>query len=101
MPDSLRRTIRTIAQVAIAAGLTALYAVIQGWNVSPTHTPSVADLKGGAVYVVFAILVAVITWGQNHLEDVTSWFPALLKAPPSPGANPVPPNAGGDPPLPH
>jgi hypothetical protein len=84
-------------QVAIAAALTALYAVLQGWSISPTHTPSFADVKGGAVYVVFAVLVAVITWGQNHLEDVTSWMPAFLKSPPSPGANPVPANAAPPP----
>lgn len=94
MPDALRRTLRTLIQVAIAAAGTALIAVINGWNITPQHSPSLGDLKGGAVYVVGAVAVAVATYGMNHLED-SGLLPAILKAPPSPGANPVPQDAGG------
>ncbi len=96
MPDSVRRTIRTLAQVALAAGLTALYGALQGWSVTATKSPSIADVKGAAIYVVFAILMAVVPLAINMLEDKGA-IPAYLKSPPSPGANPVPKDANPTP----
>lgn len=84
MTDAIRRSLRTLAQalIALAAGVPTIAAAF--------------DLDAGTVArvgAVLAVATAVITAAVNALED-RGTIPALLKAPPSAGANPVPDDAG-------
>jgi hypothetical protein len=89
MPDALRRALRTFVQAFLGS-------IITSGILSTTETVGVVDwsaLKKVAVSAVAAAVIALITWAQNYLEDTTT-VPALLKAPPSGGVNPVPDEAG-------
>lgn len=48
-----------------------------------------SGLKKLGISAAFAGLVALLTFAQNALEDTTP-VPAIWKAPPSAGENPVP-----------
>lgn len=81
LSDSTRRGLRTALQLLVTllttgAG-TALLALL-GVDVSPEQYATVT-----------ALLLPVITTLLNGLED-RGTIPAVLKAPPSPGADPVP-----------
>jgi len=85
MPDSLRRAIRTFVQAFLGS-------IITSGILSAVEETGVVDwsaLKKVAVSAAAAAIIALFTWAQNALEDHTP-MPALLKAPPSPGVNPVP-----------
>jgi hypothetical protein len=75
--DAVRRALRTLFQFIAAGGLTELVDEVA------------ADLTGTAKAAVFMVAALVITYAQNELEDRGA-IPAVLKAPPSPGADPVP-----------
>jgi hypothetical protein len=80
MPDSIRRGLRTTIQVLLAAcaGMAGLVAV---------HVISAE--QGGKAAAVCTFLAGLIAAAMNALED-RGTIPALLKAPASEGANPVP-----------
>lgn len=80
LPDWVRRPLRTLAQLIVGGGLTAVVAAISD------------GLAPATAAVWMAIWTVVVTVAQNYLEDNTA-FPAVLKAPPSPGVNPQPPDA--------
>jgi hypothetical protein len=80
MSDAQRRGLRTLIQAVPAAVL------VSGWNL---FAPSNLQLNPAQLAFVVAIVTALLTFGQNWLEDNTS-VPALLKAPASRGENPVP-----------
>lgn len=85
MPDPVRRAIRTYIQAFLGSILTS-------GVMSSVSTDGVVDwsvLRKAGVAAAAAGIVALITFIQNVLEDTTS-FPAVLKAPPSAGENPVP-----------
>ena len=84
MTDALRRSLRTLAQalIALAAGVPTIAAAFD--------LDAVLVAKVGAV---LAVATAVITAAVNGLED-RGTIPALLKAPASDGADPVPDPAG-------
>lgn len=84
MSDAIRRALRTFlwGLVALAGGVPAIAAAF--------------DLEAATVAkvtAVFTVAVAVVTAIVNAAED-KGYLPALLKAPPSPGVNPVPYDAG-------
>lgn len=84
MNDPIRRGLRTLLQalIALAAGVPTIAAAF--------------DLEAATVAQVGAVLAvatAIITAVVNGLEDRGA-IPALLKAPPSAGANPVPDSPG-------
>lgn len=88
MPDALRRALRTFVQAFLGS-------IITSGILSTVQEAGVVDwsaLKKVAVSAAAAAVIALITWAQNFLEDTTT-VPALLKAPPSPGENPVPDSA--------
>jgi hypothetical protein len=77
MTDATRRALRTLLQFIAAGGLTAFVDEV------------VAKISDGRLTaLVLAGSLLLVTYAQNWLEDNTT-FPALLKAPPSPGVNPV------------
>lgn len=80
MPDSLRRAIRTLLQLIASGGLTALVDSFAG------------GLSPESATLLLMINTVLVTFLQNYLEDNTS-FPAILKAPASPGENPTPKSA--------
>lgn len=89
MPDALRRAVRTFVQTLVGT-------LITSGVLSAAQETGVVDwsaLKKVGVSALAAAIVAVLTWAQNALEDTTT-VPALLKAPPSPGVNPVPDEGG-------
>lgn len=75
--DAVRRGIRTLLQFIVAGGLTAI--VNQLAN----------GMSANTKVIVQGINMLLVTVAQNLLEDNTA-FPAILKAPPSSGQNPVP-----------
>ncbi len=85
MSDSTRRAIRTVFDVvpALLAALAVLVPVLE----LDAGTIAKIGLILGALTVAFAKL-------RNGLEDA-GVIPAVLKAPPSRGANPVPDVSGG------
>ena len=85
MSDALRRAARTFIQSFIGVFLSLLVTP----NVLPGVVPGTDALKSAALAGVWSGVVAVLSWLQNALEDNTS-FPAVMKAPPSSGVNPVP-----------
>jgi hypothetical protein len=81
MNDATRRALRTLAQFVVAGGFTeAINAFL-------------VDLDPAQKMAILAVLQLVVSFAQNYLEDIGA-IPAALKAPPSPGANPVPDDAG-------
>lgn len=76
MSDPLRRAIRTLMQLVVGGGLTALVNQLAG-DVPTKYAPY--------ILIGFTLLVAFC---QNWLEDNTA-FPAVLKAQASSGQNPV------------
>lgn len=75
--DSLRRAFRGLLQLIAGGGLATLFEeATGGWD---------GSAKAAAV-VGFTFLV---TWAQNELEDIGA-IPAVLKAPASDGADPIP-----------
>lgn len=80
MSDAQRRAIRTLIQSVPAAVL------VGGWNL---FAPPNLQMTPQQTAFITILLVALTTFGQNWLEDNTS-VPALLKAPPSRGENPIP-----------
>lgn len=90
MSDAIRRAVRTFFQSFIGV-------LISSGILSAIGEAGVVDwsaLKKVGVSALGAGIVAVLTFVQNWLEDDGA-VPALLKAPASEGARPVPP--GGDP----
>lgn len=85
MNDALRRAIRTFVQAFLGS-------IISSGVLSSVATDGVVDLSGiqkvGAAAFA-AGLIALVSWAQNALEDGGA-IPALLKAPASSGADPVP-----------
>lgn len=85
MPDSVRRAIRTFFQAFLGA-------IITTGVLSTAATNGVVDwssLKKAAVSALSAGIVATVSFVQNALEDKGT-VPALLKAPASSGADPIP-----------
>lgn len=76
MSDATRRAIRTLMQLIAGGGLTLLVDQIA------------KDLPTQYVPYLMIGFTLLVTFSQNWLEDNTS-FPALLKAVPSSGQNPV------------
>jgi hypothetical protein len=96
--DSTRRSLRTGIDVILTV-LTATIAMllfpglpelVDGWT-----APGVTAATG----VILGALLLFFTKIRNALEDHGK-IPALLKAPPSPGADPVPSPSGPEPRLP-
>lgn len=84
MNDPIRRALRTLLWLTLAAA-GAVPALAAAFDVP-------AQLVGKIV-AVFTFAGVLITAAINGLED-RGTIPALLKAPPSAGANPVPDDAG-------
>lgn len=78
MTDPIRRALRTLFQFIAGGGLAALVTEV---------VANVDDPTAKAAITVFAAFL--VAYAQNELEDRGA-IPALLKAPPSPGANPIP-----------
>lgn len=85
MTDAVRRAIRSFAQ--------AFLGTLVGSGILSTFVDSGAvngdALKKIVVSSVTAGLVATVSLAQNLLEDNVPSFPAVLKAEPSAGLNPV------------
>lgn len=77
MNDPIRRALRGLLQLGVAETLVQF---IEAFLVHLDEAQHVALL---------GVINLAVTFGQNWLEDNTT-VPALLKAPPSPGVNPVP-----------
>lgn len=82
MPDSMRRSLRTLVQVVLgqvaAGGLTSIWNdYLSRHQIDPTIT-----------LIVGFILAALISYAQNELEDQGK-IPAVLKAQASSGAKPA------------
>ena len=76
--DKWRRTARGLIQVGL------IQAVLQAYNAfAPT------PLNDVQYATLTTLLTALFTLAMNWAEDETS-FPAIFKAPPSTGENPVP-----------
>lgn len=84
MSDAIRRGLRTLLWVipAMAAGVPTLAAA---FNLSATLVAKVT--------AIFGFILAVVTAAINGLED-RGTIPALIKAPASGGADPIPEDAG-------
>lgn len=80
MTDATRRALR-VAMAAITASIPGVPALAALFDVPAGR---VAQIVG-----VFSFALVVLTAVRNSLEDKTA-FPALLKAEPSPGLNPIP-----------
>lgn len=94
MSDALRRALRTFLWAFLGS-------IITNGVLSTIQTEGIVDwsvLRKAAVSAAAAGVIALLTWIVNALED-NGVVPALLKAPPSPGANPVPNDAGAVSPL--
>lgn len=76
MSDAVRRALRTLMQLIAAGGLTALVDQL-------SH-----DLPTRYVPYVLIGMTLLVSFAQNWLEDNTG-MPAILKATPSAGQNPV------------
>lgn len=81
MSDALRRAIRTLLQFIAGGGLSVLV------------TEVIADVDDTTAKAAITVVAAfLVSFAQNELED-RDVIPALLKAPASDGANPVPDDA--------
>lgn len=86
-PDAARRAARTFVQAF--TGVLALQAVGIMTDVSKgTWEPDLTWLNRVLLSALAAGVIALITWAHNWAEDNTN-FPAIGKATPSSGANPV------------
>ena len=81
MNDAVRRGIRTFMDVAFVE---AMLQLVEAFGASLSESQHVAILVIAPFFVSAA---------KNAMEDAGT-IPAVLKAPPSPGANPVPDDAG-------
>ena len=81
MSDALRRGIRSLSQLSVGE---IIVQVVEAFLVPLNEAQHVAAL--GAITVIWTFI-------QNALED-KGVIPALLKAPASEGANPIPDDAG-------
>ena len=81
MNDATRRGLRTLLQVGLVE---AFLRLLEAFGVGITEDQHAAIIVFATPLLAFVI---------NYLEDNTS-MPAVLKAPASEGANPVPPDAG-------
>lgn len=99
MSDPIRRALRTALQTFVAAFSISLLGFIndvQAWASDKGAFPAVDTLGKALMASLVAAVAGLVSFGVNALEDNTP-MPALLKAPPSPGVNPVPdpaPDAG-------
>lgn len=80
MTDAVRRALRTLLWLTIAAA-GAVPALAAAFNVDAALV--------GKIVAAFTFAGVLITAAINGLED-RGTIPAVLKAPPSAGANPVP-----------
>lgn len=78
MTDAQRRAIRSFLQIGFVQAVLVLY-----------NAFAEVDLTADQVSAITLVATPLLVLGQNWLEDNTA-FPALGKAPASPGANPVP-----------
>lgn len=88
MSDALRRGIRTALLAFIGT-------ILSSGVFSAIATAGVVDwsaLKKVGISAVAASIIGLLTWAVNALEDKGT-IPALLKAPPSAGVNPIPDDA--------
>lgn len=83
MNDAVRRGIRTFMDVAFVE---AMLQLVEAFGAALTEAQHVAIL------VVAPFFVSAV---KNAMEDAGT-IPALLKAPPSPGANPIPDDLPAD-----
>ena len=83
MPDSLRRAIRSLAQIGTINAVIALLAVFE-----------LIDWTPAQVGAVNAVALPLLTFLHNFLED-NSRFPSVLKGEASSGVNPVTHDAPG------
>lgn len=77
MSDAVRRGLRGLIQSAFASAILTLLIAFG------------VQLTDAQVVAIMGVLTPLIGFVQNLLEDNTD-FPAVLKAPPSGGQNPVP-----------
>lgn len=80
LTDATRRAIR-VAQVLVVAAAGGIPTLAAAFDVPAGRVAQIV--------AVFSFLGVLLVAARNHLEDNTS-FPAVLKAPPSSGENPVP-----------
>jgi hypothetical protein len=92
LSDAIRRGIRTFVQAFIGVILAQSGAILLAAQ-KGEYVLDIEWWKRIAVSGAAAGVIALFSYIQNALED-RGTVPALLKAPPSPGANPVPDNAG-------
>lgn len=88
LPDSVRRAVRTYLDALLGTFL-GLWAAA---GIGATQLPGVADLAvigKLALAAAIASVPALVSFVKNELEDRGA-IPALLKAPSSDGADPVP-----------
>jgi hypothetical protein len=85
-PDAVRRGVRTFVQSFIGIFLAT---VSSAHIVSANGIPHLSTLESAVLAAAWGALIAVLAMAQNYLED-QNVIPAVLKAPPSPGADPVP-----------
>jgi hypothetical protein len=81
MNDASRRGLRTLMQIGVVE---AVLQLLRAFGVNLTEEQHAA---------ILVLATPLVTAAQNWLEDRGN-VPALLKAPASEGANPVPDNAG-------
>ena len=99
MKDSLRRAIRTFLQAFVGTLVIMLVPFLTDLIKSAGESDGrlvaidVNFLGNVAIAATVAGVIALISWAQNALEDNVAAVPAILKAPASEGANPVPDNA--------
>ena len=93
MNDALRRGVRTFLQAFVGFlvlfAIPALQDLIRAVSSGEDYQFNFGFWQAIVVAAVASGLVALITWAQNELEDKGA-IPALLKAPASSGADPVP-----------
>ena len=98
MSDAIRRAIRTFLQAFVgtlaALAIPALTDLVRSIGNAEPYEIDFAFWQGVGIAATLAGIIALISWAQNQLEDHTS-TPAILKAPPSTGQNPVPDDGGG------
>lgn len=94
MSDALRRGLRTAAQTFVGmfgVSLLGWFASVQSWAGDTTgHFPSVNPLGKAAAAALASAASGVVSFLMNKAEDSPKIaLPAVLKAEPSAGVNPV------------
>jgi TRAP-type C4-dicarboxylate transport system permease small subunit len=93
LPDSLRRALRTFVQAFVGTlAVLAIPALTDIMRAAANAEPYEIDFRFWQSAVIAACasgVIALISFIQNYLEDSTN-FPAVGKAPASPGQNPTP-----------